>query len=477
MTIPADVPWRTELASEPDGDGATVASICHLSDLHVMDVASPMRFEWIETLADDPRWRPLLHLHRPQESLVPWALAAHVDAIGLNPTTLSGRQFDLVLSTGDNIDNAQRNELDAYLALISGGTAALSTSGGPQDAEGWEGPGPWPYWSPLAACDDTWKPRGYPVIDDLLERTSQPIVSSGVGLPWTSMPGNHDLLCQGTAFVDDELRRVAIGGEKALFPPTGFAPDDPLSLFVDEPAQFIGHGTRALAADPMRRDITVAEWVEAHAQAGAAGWSKAERAAWGIAGVSRGDAVIDLGDVVVIVVDTNHPYGDYQGSVGSEQLDWLDHCLTTVDADGRLAVLASHHGPASLVNHRGEDPQRRLAESVVETVHRHPSAVLWLTGHRHVHRITPWPGAAGGFWEITTGSIIDWPSERRSIELRRHGRHRVEIVTTVHGHHAPIGSLAGWHLDLARRFSGSQVRGATMAGTGLDRNVRLSLAR
>ena len=52
-----------------------------------------------------------------------------------------------------------------------------------------------------------------------------------------------------------------------------------------------------------------------------------------------------------------------------------------------------------------------LAAPLLEVVHRHPCVVLWLTGHRHIHRITPRPGAAGGFWEITTASIIDWPSD------------------------------------------------------------------
>ncbi|MEY4229458.1 MAG: hypothetical protein RLZZ362_307, partial [Actinomycetota bacterium] len=66
---------RTDLAAAPTGAGECVASLWHLSDLHVLDAASPMRFEWIETLAHDPRWRPLLHMHRPQESLVPWAVA------------------------------------------------------------------------------------------------------------------------------------------------------------------------------------------------------------------------------------------------------------------------------------------------------------------------------------------------------------------------------------------------------------------
>jgi metallophosphoesterase (TIGR03767 family) len=455
---------RTDLAPQPSGTGGRIASLWHLSDLHVLDAASPMRFEWIETLAHDPRWRPLLHMHRPQESLVPWALAAHVVAMRQD------EPVDLVLSTGDNIDNAQRNELDAYLALMAGGVSRLTPLGGPQDARSLQAGEAWPYWSPVGAVIDTWKPRGFPIVDDLLERASEPLHSPGVGMPWSSLPGNHDLLCQGTAFVNDALTAIAVGGRKALGAPGDFEPEDVLSLFVDAPDQFIGVGDRTVAADPLRRGIDLAEWIDVHAAAGALGWFE------GRSPTGRADAVVELGEVTLVLLDTNHPLGDYQGSIGAAQVAWLDEVLTGVDAAGGLAVIASHHGPDSLVNERGHDPDRLLAAPLLAVVHRHPSVVLWLSGHRHIHRITPRPGASGGFWEITTASIIDWPSERRRVDIARHTDGTVEIAATVHAHGAPEGSLAAWHAQLAQRFGGSQVRHA-MAGTDADRDVRLFVHR
>jgi hypothetical protein len=94
-----------------------------------------------------------------------------------------------------------------------------------------------------------------------------------------------------------------------------------------------------------------------------------------------------------------------------------------------------------------------------------------------VHRITPRPGAAGGFYEITTASIIDWPVERRIVEIIRHrDLDLVEIVTTVDSHGAAPDSLAALHRDLAERFGGSQVRNA-MAGHDHDRDARMYLNR
>ena len=203
--------------------------------------------------------------------------------------------------------------------------------------------------------------------------------------------------------------------------------------------------------------------------AGALGWS-------GSTATGRADTVVQLGAVTLVLLDTNHPHADYQGSVGRFQLIWLDEVLADADREGRLVVLASHHGPDSLVNERGGDPDRLLAEALLDVVHRHPSVVLWLTGHRHIHRVTPRPGASGGFWEITTASIIDWPCERRMLDLRRHPGGTVEIVSTVRAATTSEGSLAGWHRDLAQRFGGAQIRGA-MAGRDLDRDVRLFVPR
>jgi hypothetical protein len=140
-------------------------------------------------------------------------------------------------------------------------------------------------------------------------------------------------------------------------------------------------------------------------------------------------------------------------------------------------VLASHHGAASLVNRRGDDPTRRHADALLDVVHRHACVVAWLVGHRHHHRITAHPGPAGGFYEITTASLIDWPVERRLVEVIRHDDlELVEIVCTVDAHGAPAGSLAALHRDLAQRFGGSQVR-SSMAGAEDDRDVRLYLDR
>ncbi|MCU1399925.1 MAG: metallophosphoesterase [Acidimicrobiales bacterium] len=464
---------RTDLGGAPHiagDDGDCLLSLVHLTDMHVLDAASPARAEWVELEARDPFWRPLLHMHRPYDALTAFALQAHVESIAAKPIgSTTGRAFDIAVSSGDNIDNAQRNELDAYLAMLAGGTAILSSRGSAQDPSSAAFDGTWPYWSPDSSVEDAWRSLGYPAVDDFVARTSAPVTSRGLGMPWTSVPGNHDLMIQGTALPNLRIGRIATAAEKSLRRPDGFTPDDPLTRYLLEPEAFSAGATFPIAPDPDRRSIDRAEWISAHIVVGALGYGPANAAA------DRIDGVIDLDHVRIVLLDTNHPEGDYQGSVGLDQLAWLEERLGEVDAlPGRPAVLVSHHGADSLVNTLGSRPDRVLGPELLEVVHRHPCVVAWLVGHRHVNRIEPRPGAGGGFWEITTASVIDWPSQTRSVEVVRHRDGSIEIVCTLLDHRDAADGLASLHRRVARQFASTGVA-TRMSGRDEDGNVRLQL--
>lgn len=459
---------RDELGGVPtEGKGTCLLSLLHLSDAHVMDSASPARCEWLELLAHDERWKPLLHMHRPYEALTHWALAAHVDLARRQPAApFSGRAFDLALSTGDNIDNAQANELQAFLAIVAGGQTQLSARGGVHEASIELGPGPWPFWCPEAGVADYWKPQGYPAVPNFVARVGAPLHSQGLGFAWASLPGNHDFLRQGTALPEPEIEAIAVGSAKTLRRPEGLEPVDALTQFVHHPGEFSRGGTRQVSALPERRALDRASWLAAHVASGATGYDAVH-----VRG-GNADTVIDTEHVRLILLDTNHPAGDYQGSIGAAQLAWLEDRLAEVDAEpGRLAVLASHHGAVSLTNTRGHDPERLHADALTAVAHRHPCVVAWLVGHRHLHRIAAHPGPSGGFWEITTASLIDWPSQMRAVELVRHAQGQLEIVCTLLDHDAPGDSLAHLHRALTFKFAGDLA--PHMQGQASDGNVRL----
>jgi 3',5'-cyclic AMP phosphodiesterase CpdA len=429
--------------------------------MHIMDVRSPMRFEWIELLSRDPYWHPLLHMHRPYDALTAHALVAHVEAIA---AAGAAGAADLVIATGDNIDNAQRNELDAYLALVMGGSVSLPADGSAQDAGGETD---WPYWSPDPKVTDSWKARGYPTYDDFLELVAEPIRSNGVGLPFSALMGNHDLMCQGTSLLNPSIEALLRADSKALNPRDNFRPSNPGAAFADAPEDFVGSGNRPVAPDAGRVGIDRKIWLRAHVDRGAIGYDQRH------VDSGSGDTVIDLEHVRVVMLDTNHPDGDYNGSIGTSQLAWLDERLAEVGREpGRVAVIASHHGADSLVNDRGHGDDRRLADALLDVVGRHRCVIAWLVGHRHVNRIEP----RRGVWEITTSSTIDWPSEHRVIDITRHADSTIEVSTTMRSPERPPRSLAALHLDLARRFDGSKLA-ARRFGEPQDRDTRLFLPR
>ena len=462
---------RDELGGIVNGidDGDVVCRLVHMSDMHIMDTVSPARCEWVELLATDPAFKPLIHMHRPYETLTLHALAAHIER--LNEPDFTGEMgspCDLVISTGDNIDNAQRNELDAYLALMLGGVAQLTAHGGVHDS-GLHSSPEWQFWLPdTGANAQRWQAH-WPDGQSFTDAVSEPILSPGIPVPWTSVMGNHDVLRQGTAITNDALEAIAVGAYKGFARPSAVIGHEPLCEFVECPDHFSGGPGHTIRASADRRAIDVAEWIDAHHRAGAAGYDELPSSE------TVGDTVIDLEHVRIVILDTNHPDGDYQGSVGIAQLAWLEQRLTEVDqTPGRLAVMASHHGSVSLTNTRGERSDRLLADALHEVVARHQCVVAWLVGHRHINLIQPRPSAHGGYWEITTCSVIDYPSQMRSIDVKIHRDGTVELVCTMIDHWATEGSLAVRHRDLASANTPTNLR-TRMAGSPRDTNVRLLL--
>ncbi len=365
-TVRMQLPIRTDLAPPPQGNAATcLLALAVMSDVQVLDTASPARCEWVGQWSDDPLWQSLQPMHRPGEALTHWALLAHVERLRRRPAgPVSGHAYDLALCLGDNIDNAQHNELATFLAIMAAGRAQLSAYGGVQEAGAELGPGPWPFWCPDATVADSWKPRGYPAVPDFVARASAEMVSPGLGFAWTSVPGNHDLMRQGTALPEPCIEAIAVGAAKMLRRPDGLRHvRDPLALFVEQPAAFSEGSTRLVQALAQRRAVNLQEWIAAHLERGAAGY--------GPDNLRRGsaDTIIDTEHVRIVLLDTNLPAGDFQGSIGGAQLQWLDEQLSAVDAGiAQLAAdTATGAGDQDDAVGGGADRQRRIRHDRIAT--------------------------------------------------------------------------------------------------------------
>ncbi len=479
---------RADMGGDPGaltpGSGRTLLRLLHVTDMHVMDAGSPARSDWVETRASERKWLPLLHMARPHDLLANWGSVAFGRAIAEHH-----EPADLVIFTGDNIDNAQRNELDAYLAIAGGGDFSFPYEG-PQRST-WAADtrsagseyrtpdGLWPFWLPDGGVADRFRSsHSFPTVPGLIDAAAASVTMSGVGVPWISVMGNHDVMRQGTVFTTAELEAIATGNWRALGAPVGFDPDDPIGLYLKDPTLFSsGHPRFEVNAVPGRRAITSAEFIRAHIEKGAGGFGSNDSP----------DYTVDREPVRIILLDTNHPTGHYQGSVGLTQLAWLDDRLR--EWVGRPVVVASHHGSVALENTFG-DPvptDRRLAADMEEVLLRYGNVVAWLVGHRHVNRIRPLANpdrSKPGLWEITTASVIDYPCQIRSVAIVEgaDGSIGVHTESLDHDAHVPNArnldatSLAAWHREIAfnteRLHSG---RESGREGRPGDRNAFLAL--
>jgi 3',5'-cyclic AMP phosphodiesterase CpdA len=416
-----------------------IACFVHLTDLHVTDAQSPARFEFVNAMAGDRRYRELLTMQRPQEMLNAHAIAAMVRAINdLAAGPLTGAAPQLVVMTGDAIDNAQHNEMANFFALLDGGTVRPDSG-----APGYEGVqlASWPgslFWKPdgPADGDDFQRELGFPRRPGLLDEAVRSFESPGLNVPWLRCYGNHEQVCQGVGVITPGVAKAMNGSRKAVEMPSGIDADTAVETFVHAPEQFLAGAAREVAPDADRRPIARAEFVDPSFY------------------------VDDVGDVRFIALDTVCDAGGADGSVGTSQLEWLAAQLD--QARDRDVVVLSHHTSDTLANPRGEQHPERL----IGLLERSGSVVLWLNGHIHGNRIK----AHRGFWEVTTSSIVDWPCQARVVEIFRTAEGQLVVATTMLDHDG--GGLAGLHRELAANVPGSGFD-SWRPGKPADRNAVL----
>ncbi len=359
----------------------------HLTDLHVTDVQSPARAEFLDRLGDSDS--PLFDLlgnvgtYRPQDMLTVQVLEAMVRKAGKmthGPVTACPVSF--VMVTGDAIDNSQYNELKWYMDVLKGGVAVTPDSG---DYSRYEGVGSEEfydehYWQPAPQAIPATPPiptradiphdrYGFPDVPELLEACRRPFASEGLGMPCYTVAGNHDVMLAGTVPHDDLLRRQAVSSRKY----TGWAEGVDIGALltnhdVDPPdvsSALAGGPWKKVTSDPDRHLIGEAEWkvVSSLSQVPSPFYplpipSVAPSAA------PHSYYAFDVGIVRFLVLDTVNRSGGWQGSLDREQLSWLNdelvaghgrildsagHAKVTGNGD-RLFVLCSHHPFDTLVN-------------------------------------------------------------------------------------------------------------------------------
>jgi hypothetical protein len=436
---------RVELGPRAAAVGV-LATLAHLTDAHVLDASSPARVPFLDRLGP-----PFQSTFRPQETLTLQVLAGAVAAIArLRP--------QLVIEGGDLIDNDQSNELSQALSALAGGR--VHPGSGPRGYHGVQSafdPDPFYYRPDVDA----------PPHPGLLRAAVRPFRSPGLRAPTLPVLGDHDVLVAGEIVATPLTRALAVGNRalwdlpsgltipRSELPHAGASPDGP-----PQPGPINDFLLRALEGpivsvppDPARREMELSEVLARLAPAAPGAGSR-------LGAGERLDYALDAGSRVrLIVLDLVRRGGGSGGLVTADQPAWLERQLAA--AGERWVIVVSHQPLASSVG----------GELLLELLDRDPRVIAALSGHVHHNRIVPRPSPAGGYWLITTSSLIDYPQQARALRVVATAGGGVAIRTWMLDHAFP-GPLGAISRELAY-LDAEGGRPAGAAGTHLDRNVTL----
>ena len=438
------------VGSEPR-ERIALATFIHLSDLHICDAASPARLEFLDRLADPDHplsaLIPYVGTYRAQEFLTTQVLEAMVKAANeITHAPMTGAPIDAVVVTGDVTDNAQSNELHWYKTILEGGKvnpksghaekseAAHSSNPDTYDVRFYHPDGP----PSGMEADRPHTEYGFPHYKGLLAASEKEFTAEGMKHKWLAVHGNHDALLQGTAAPTPALDELVQGSAKL----SGLkSMDDLATLFSGfgevGPALYPGIdqlNTVEVSADSRRKLVEIKDWVDIHTNCGhdhGLDHEQPETAYW----------YRNIGARVRLVgLDTVNRYGGWQGCIHREQFEWLREVLEA--SKDKYVVLSSHHPLENLFN--GYVPDEitppALEKEVIALLEKYPNVILWFSGHVHDHKIQESLKKDGthAFWEIRTGSHIDWPQQSRIIEIMKAENGQIVIGTSVVDHAGPL---------------------------------------
>jgi Ca2+-binding RTX toxin-like protein len=198
------------------------------------------------------------------------------------------------------------------------------------------------------------------------------------------------------------------------------------------------------------------------------------------------------------------------GNIDDPQFQWLSSELDKARAADELVITFAHHGSTTLDftqpdelaapcsgddthghdSNPGCDADPRSSSPIhnsddfIALLNSHPNVIAHVAGHSHDANITPHPSGDGGWWEIRSPAVADWPSQSRLLDVMDNKDGTLSIFATLFDHDSPVGSPGSGadtssadvetlaSLGRTIGFNDTQV-GHTSEGQAKDRNVEL----
>ncbi|HLM26161.1 MAG TPA: TIGR03767 family metallophosphoesterase [Thermoleophilaceae bacterium] len=477
-----------------------------LSDFQTTDEESPLRGEFVDQF--DAPFQDFYRINQGLSTQVVEAMARRMRAAR---SPVNGSRPRLVMTTGDNADNTHFNETRWVIDLLDGGkrirpnSGERGTCGVPDDGHVYDGSrgdnlyyepdrsGPGvdgPGYSPNEAENMAERDRSSSVRDfpGLLEAQNRSFRSTGLGIPWYSIFGNHDSLLTGNFQRSQAVADYARGCVKV----TGISPEAlgaaaPLvgggitpqeqgqiaQIFIDDvlrtasdPARFSDRA-RIVPRDPKRLPLKKSRFISEHFRTA----GRPDGHGFTRANIRSGEGNYSFRPrrgLRFLVLDSVSDSGGSAGNIGDRQFRWIHSQLLRADRRRELVMAFSHHslrtmnqpvpsgfppgdqegdkgsnvhfgtGPDNTTSScptRGARARTRRGETLRCLFLRHRSLIAFVNGHEHENRITPVRRrGAAGFWQITTASHIDWPQESRLIDLFDNRDGTLSIFGTILDH-------------------------------------------
>ncbi len=371
-----------------------LARFAHISDAQIIDEQSPARVPQADDLVT-AAWRP-------HEAYSTQLLDGMIRAI--NREHEQGGALDFVVHTGDATDNNQANEWRWFMDAFDG--LPIDPLTGPDDRA--PGDVPAPELDPHAP----FTPAGL-----YRQGLHGPLPS----IPWYAAIGNHDRFAIGVFPIleyagDARLAPLPFVYQLVLFYPIFLNPEadqanGPISPGHPGPLALLNL-PQFVEPNPQRRYLNTTETIAVHFD------TLTDPPGHGFVGAQDEQSwysVSPVDGLRLIVLDTARPRSvapmlpHHNGTLSAEQFDFLATELQRAEDADELIIVASHHPSADLVQSGTETTPLQLRALLSS----HPNVVLHLAGHFHRHRVFD----RGGYLEIETGAIIDYPQEGRIIEI------------------------------------------------------------